>query len=166
MSAIASMKLSTILDNTLGIMYGTTNDAAVSVNATFDPEGFDPKGIARWVNRAGGIPVGYPNLTLSVRRPTAGSRMYKVMVKLAVPTLEVTAPTTVTGIQPAPTKAYDCACVMEFMLPERSTLAERTALFNLVHSLFLGRIKASDLSPSDDTGAPLLAAVLNFDPPY
>nr|QDH89969.1 MAG: hypothetical protein H1Bulk3020106_000002 [Leviviridae sp.] len=69
-------------------------------------------------------------------------------------------------MQPAPTKAYDCSCMMEFLLPERSTLAERNALLSHVRSLFATTIQASDAAPSDSTGSPLTAAVANFDPAY
>lgn len=161
MPAIGSIKTSSIL----GVL-ARTSSATVSVDKTFDPEGIDPKGVARWVDRSGGIAVGYPYISLSVRKPTQTSRMYKVMLKVAIPTLEVTAPTTVTGIQPQPTKAYDTSFVGEFMLPERGTSAERLALFNHVHSVFCSTINASDDAPTDSTGSPLLAAVQNFDPPY
>jgi hypothetical protein len=55
---------------------------------------------------------------------------------------------------------------IEALLPERSTLAERTAFLSQLHSLFLTTIQASDAAPSDSTGSPLAGAVLNFDPPW
>jgi len=161
MPAIGSIKTASLLGTTV-----RTSSATVSYDKTFDPAGIDTKGVARWEDRSGGIAVGFPALTMSLRRPTVGSRMYKVTAKLSLPTLEVTAPTTVTGIQPQPQKAYDCSVVMEFMLPERSTLAERTALLNHCHSLFAATINASDDSPTDSSGTPLLAGVMNFDPVY
>jgi len=161
MPAIASVKTSSILSPTL-----LSTSATVGVDKTFDPEGFNQGGVARWVDRSGGIAVGFPNFSLMLRRPTPGSRMYKVSLKMMLPTLEVTAPTTVTGIQPAPTKAYDVGCVCEFMLPERSTAAERTALLSHLHSLFATTINANDGSPTDATGSPLTAMVVNLDPPY
>jgi len=161
MAAIASIKLSSILDGVV-----KTTSATVGVDKTFDPEGFDANGVTRWVDRSGGIALGYPALTLSVRAPNKASRAYKVTVKLVLPTLEVTSPSTSTGIQPQPTKAYDNLFVGEFMMPERSTLAERTALFNYVASLFATTINASDGSPTDASGSPLSASILNFDRPY
>jgi hypothetical protein len=89
-----------------------------------------------------------------------------VTAKLVLPTLEQTSPSTMTGIQPAPTKAYDCTCVMEFMLPERSTLAERQKLFSEVASLFARTVNASDGSPTDSTGSPLENAVTTFETVY
>jgi len=161
MPAIADIKLSSIMATT-----HLTTSATVGVDKTLSPEGFILPGIAKWVDRSGGIAIGYPALTMSVRPPSKDSRLTRVQAKLVVPTLEQTSASTSTGIQPAPTKAYDCTANLEFMLPERSTLAERTALFNLVCSLFATVITASDASPSDSTGSPLSAAVLNGESVY
>lgn len=163
MSAIAAVKLSGIIDHSLARL---TTSATVGVDSTLSPEGINPQGVAKWVDRAGGIAIGYPALTMSVRPPTKGSRIYKVAVKLVLPTLEQTSPSTATGIQPAPTKAYDCTCVMEFMLPERSTLLERQTLFSRVASLFARTINASDAVPTDATGTPLENAVTTFENVY
>jgi hypothetical protein len=48
---------------------------------------------------------------------------------VVLPVLEVTSPSTATGIQPAPTKAYDLLCNVEVVLPERSSLQERKDAF-------------------------------------
>lgn len=163
MSAIAAVKLSGILDHSLARL---TTSATVGVDSTLNPERIDPNGIARWVDRSGGIAIGYPMLSMSVRPPTKASRVYKVQLKLVLPTLEQTSPSTATGIQPAPTKAYDCTCVMEFMLPERSTQAERQKLFSQVASLFARTVNANDGLPSDATGSPLENAVTTFEQVY
>lgn len=163
MSAIAAVKLSGILDPAPARL---TTSATVASDSTLNPEGISPQGVAKWVDRAGGIAIGYPALTMSVRPPTKASRIFKVTAKLVLPTLEQTSPSTMTGIQPAPTKAYDCTCVMEFMLPERSTLLERQTLFSRVHSLFLATINANDGAPSDTTGSPLKVAVETFESVY
>lgn len=144
----------------------TTTSATIGVDKTLDPEGFVAPGVSRWVDRSGGISLGYPALTMSIRPPTKGSRIYRVVAKFGLPTLEITSPSTATGIQPQPTLAYINQCVMEFMLHERSTLAERTALFSYVRSLFATTIQASDASPSDATGSPLINGVANYDAPY
>lgn len=163
MSAIAAVKLSSIIDHSLARL---TTSATVGVDATLNPEGFTLEGVAKWVDRSGGIAIGYPALTMWVRPPTKASRIYKVVCKLVLPTLEQTSPSTASGIQPAPTKAYDCTCVMEFMLPERSTLAERQKLFSMVASLFARTINASDGTPTDATGCPLENAVTTFESVY
>jgi len=163
MSALAAVKLSSLIDFAVARL---TTSATVGVDSTLSPEGINPQGIASWVDRSGGIAIGYPRLTLSVRPPTKASRIYKVQMKLVLPTLEQTSPSTATGIQPAPTKAYDCTCVMEFFLPERSTLAERQKLFSEVASLFARTINASDGVPSDASGSPLESAVTTFETVY
>lgn len=143
-----------------------TTDAATAQTGQFSPEGFKQTGVAKWVNRSPGIAIGMPALTMSVRPPTQASRVYKVTVKVVIPTLEQTSPSTATGIQPAPTKAYDCTCVMEFMLPERSTLLERTNLYAYVLSLLFDNITASDGSPTIASGSPVRNAVYNFEDVY
>jgi len=110
------------------------NDGAVApVAHTFAPESIAAD-IATWTDRVTGIAVGYSYLTQQVRKPVKGSnsKVYKVTLKLWVPTLEVTSPSTGTGIQPAPTKAYDCMCVMEWLLPERASTQNRKDLYALV----------------------------------
>jgi hypothetical protein len=171
MSAIASMKTAqavslALIANRMDSVHKTVGDAAIGVNRTYDPEGFQLPGVARWVDRSGGIAIGYPAITLSVRPPSKTSRVYKIIAKIVLPTLEQTSASTATGIQPAPMKAYDHTCVLEFMLPERGALWERQALFDTVFSLFCSTITASDGAPSDSTVSPLKAAVENFDPPY
>lgn len=163
MSAIAAVKLSGIVDHALARL---TTSATVGADSTLNPEGISPQGIATWVDRSGGIAIGYPRLTMSVRPPTKASRVYKVTVKLVLPTLEQTSASTATGIQPAPTKAYDCSCIMEFFLPERSTLLERQTLYSRVATLFARTVNASDGNPTDVTGTPLETAVTTFENVY
>jgi len=101
----------------------TINDGlATPVAHDFDPAGV-VDGIARYEDKVGGIPVGYPSITASIRRPTKGSKAYKVMIKIAVPELEQAS----SGgtFVPPPTLAYNTLCVMEFMLPERGDKAQR-----------------------------------------
>lgn len=168
MAAIAPIKASSLI----GTVVRTTS-ATVGVDKTFDPEGFVSPGVARWVDRAIdatynplGVAIGYPAFTLNVRRPTKVSRMYRVTAKLTLPTLEQTSPSTATGIQPAPTLAYSCQVVMEFMLPERSTAIERARLFSYMRSFFATTINASDDVPTDASGSPLVAAVNSFEAPF
>lgn len=102
---------------------------------TFSPVKIDASGVATLADRSGGIAIGFPIITLSVRAPSKTSRNYKVIGKVLVPTLEVTSPSTATGIQPQPTKAYDLMGYFEFVLPERSTVAERKDLLAYVKNL-------------------------------
>lgn len=163
MSAIAPIKVSSILDLTAALK---TADAAIGVDSTYDPEGFIQPGLVRWVDRSGGIAIGYPSFTLSVRPPTKTSRVYKVTAKLVSPTLEETSASTATGIPPPPVKAYDLTTVVEVMLPERSSLAERKAHLRRLASLMFATITASDGSPSDSTASPLISAIETFETVY
>jgi hypothetical protein len=161
MAAFAPVKVSSILSPTV-----RTTSATVGVDATYNPIGYVNPGVARWEDQSGGIAVGFPSLTLSTRPPTKGSRVYKVTAKLALPTLETISNSTVTGILPAPQKAYDCQAIVEFLLPERSTVAERTKLLSHLASLLFTTVNASDDVPTDATGTPIMGAVTTFDRPY
>jgi len=156
MPAIADIKTSTILTATPVVI---TTSATVGVDTTFSPDVITPEGVARWVSRASGIIVGYPEVTMSVRAPVRGSNNYKVTMVVSIPTLETLGTSTASGILPANLVGYRCVARLEFTLPVRSTLAERTILFNHVLSLMLTTITASDAAPSDATGSPLSAAV-------
>lgn len=98
--------------------------ATTPVNHNFDPVNIVGD-VAKWSDRSGGIALGFPTVTHSLRVPNKDSRNYRLAVKVVTPVLEVTSPSTSTGIQPAPTKAYDLLCNVEFVLPERSTLQQR-----------------------------------------
>jgi len=100
---------------------------ATPVNHTFTPRGVK-NAIAKWQDISGGVVAGYPTITFSLREPTKASKATKVTAKIVVPTLEVTSPSTATGIQPAPTKAYDNLCNIEFVFNERSSQAQRKDL--------------------------------------
>jgi len=107
---------------------------ATPVNHTFAPVSIDPMGVAQWADRSGGIALGYPVITFKVKQPTKLALNYRVTAKVVTPVLEVTSPSTASGIQPAPTKAYDLIGNIEFILPERSTLAQRQVFFSYVRN--------------------------------
>jgi hypothetical protein len=79
----------------------------------------------------------------SLRVPTKGSRNYRLTVKVSLPVLEQTSPSTATGIQPAPTKAYDLTFNGEFILPERSTLANRNDILAYVKNYIANAVVSS-----------------------
>jgi len=159
MPAIGQIKVSTILAASPMIR---TSDPAISVNKTFDPDVITPLGIARWVDRSSGIAVGFPSITLSVRKPGPGSRNYKVTAVVNIPTLETLGTSTSSGILPANLVGYNCTARLEFTLPERSTTAERTNLLNMVRSALVATINASDDLPTDATGSPIQTAVVDL----
>jgi hypothetical protein len=105
---------------------------ATPANHNFDPVNIVDD-VAKWADRSGGIAIGFPVVSYSLRQPTKnGSRAFKLTTKVVLPILEVTSPSTATGIQPAPTKAYDLIANVEFVLPERSSLAQRKDLLAYV----------------------------------
>jgi hypothetical protein len=108
----------------------TINDgAATPVAHTFAPAGISGL-VASYADRSGGIPVGYNSLDLSLRAPSSQSRekMYLATVRIKTPILDVTSPSTATGIQPAPSVGYTPIAELKFWLPERSTLQNRKDL--------------------------------------
>ena len=107
---------------------------ASPVSKTFNPVNIK-NDVAMYADRSGGISLGNAAITISVRQPTSKSRLWKVTAKVVTPVLEVTAPSTATGIQPAPTLAYNLISYHEFVLPERSTLAERKNILAFAKNL-------------------------------
>jgi len=101
---------------------------------TFAPVTIDAAGVAKWADRSGGISVGFPGLTYSLKSPSGASNSYKMTAKVVLPVLEQTSPSTSTGIQPAPTVAYNLIANVELVLPERSTLADRKNLIAFVRN--------------------------------
>lgn len=120
----------------------TINDgAATPVAHTFNPTNVSV-GIATWHDRSGGIAIGYPRIATSLKFPSTprsngastSDRVIRANIKIVLPILEVTSPSTGTGIQPAPTKAYDLTFNGEFILPERSSTQNRKDLVAYVRN--------------------------------
>lgn len=120
----------------------TINDGqATPVAHTFSPVRLDEKGVATFFDRSGGIAIGFPRFTFSMREPNGNvqassasdkRRNYKSILTIDVPTMESTSAAAGTGIAPAPTVAYVHSARCEFLLPERGTLAERKNLLAYV----------------------------------
>jgi hypothetical protein len=100
------------------------------VGHTFAPVTIDAEGVAKWADRSGGISIGFPMLTYKMASPSKRStaRTYKQTMKVVLPVLEQTSPSTATGIQPAPIVGYTLLANIELVLPERSTLQDRKNL--------------------------------------
>lgn len=114
---------------------------ATPVAHTFAPLSIDNAGVASFVDRTSGIPIGYATFDVSLRSPiaikpgqTSAGRSYKVTARVFVPTLEQTSASTSSGIQPAPIKAYDHVANIQFILPERGTTLERKTLVAYVRN--------------------------------
>lgn len=104
-----------------------TDAASTPVNHVFAPNTLIGN-VATYADRSGGIAVGYPTLTVVCNQPTKTSRLYKQRMKLVLPVLETVSNSTYSGIEPAPTKAYDVTAIVEFIAPDRSTLQNRKDL--------------------------------------
>lgn len=108
-----------------------TDGAATPVTRVFNPVNKINDNTFKWVNRAGGIPIGFDRLTI-MQRPGDGKGATKVAIRLVTPILEVTSPSTSTGIQPAPTVAYEPLANIEFVLPDRSSKQNRKDLLAMI----------------------------------
>lgn len=116
----------------------TVNDGkATPVAHTFNPSG-ETSDLDMFEDRVGGIPIGYPSIVFRFKAPTrpskasdasVASRVYKLGMDVALPTLESTSAATGTGIPPAPTVAYVHRWKNEAIMPERGTLAERKDIY-------------------------------------
>jgi len=163
MAAIAAIKSTSLPLTTLVLQ---TDDAGIGFNKTFSPERTLPNGFARWVDRSGGVPAGFPSFTLGIRNPSQGNRNYKVTATFVVPTLETLGTSSQSGYLPAQKVGYQGVARAEFVMPERMTLAERNTLLSGFLSFFCSQIQASDGTPSDNTGTPLLAAISQLENVY
>jgi hypothetical protein len=115
---------------------------ATPVNHIFGPQG-TKDGIATYYDRSGGIAIGYPRVTFKLDEATASRPNNKLTLRVVRPVLEVTAPSTATGIQPAPTLAYNLVADVTFVLPQRSTLAERNDILAYAKNLLANGIVTS-----------------------
>jgi len=128
------------------------NDGATTpVAHTFSPSRVAPE-LVTYQDRLAGVVAGFNILTIGTRYADKKNNAQKVTVRLALPTLAVTAPTTSTGIQPVPTAAFECFANIEFVLPSASSVQNRKDLLALVKNLV--------------AHAAIDNAVVNLDPPY
>jgi len=108
---------------------GTVNGAATATVA-YNPimasmPLVDGRLVSRWQEQSAAYAIGYSDLTV-VAKPALGQvPMQTVSVRLQLPTLDVTSPATGTGIQPAPSVAYQCDMKLEGKFPTRSSASER-----------------------------------------
>lgn len=107
------------------------------VNHTFNVQQMEPDGSILLENRAGGIPLGFERLNLHARRRGAsqGGLDSKYVLTMALPSLEVTSPSTSTGIQPVPTLAFTDLVECKFMSSARSNSVNRKNLVVMLRAL-------------------------------
>lgn len=99
---------------------GTLSGATGAV--TYSPSVIDPNGVAHWV-ASGAVYDADKKLSMSVRRPTKGSQVIRVQVKLVHPLMDSVDTTLKIG---------DCLANVELVFPKR---ADETARYLLVGHL-------------------------------
>lgn len=126
------------------------NDGATTpVAHTFAPRTIDAKGVAFHDDRAGGVSIGYPTISISSVAPTATSKMYKVRAKVTLPVLENVTGSTSSGFTPAPTLAYTLTANLEFITPARCSQQNRKDLLAFVKNLLSHATMTSVVADND-----------------
>lgn len=129
------------------------NDGATTpVAHTFKPISRDANGVVHYADQSGGVPIGYARVTINVKQApatlapgsTAKSTVNRVRFKIEIPVLEVTSPSTGSGIQPAPTVAYTTMASLEFVIPTRTAELDRKHILAYAKNL-LSATLATDL---------------------
>lgn len=126
---------------------------ATPVSHTFNPNSGDGNvpgsSIISFEDRSGGVMVGFPVLQITVRKPTRQLRNTKVSLMIKRPVLEVVSNSTVSGIAPAPTPAYDVVFKGDFTLPERSDLASRKDILAYARNALAHAVMTSAIQDLD-----------------
>lgn len=125
--------------------------ASTPVAHTFAPSRVAPE-LVTYQDRSAGVVAGFNILSIGTRYADKKNGAQKVTVRMALPTLAVTAPTTTTGIQPVPVAAFECFANIEFVLPSPSSVQNRKDLITLVKNAL--------------ANAAIYSAVVDLDPPY
>lgn len=126
-----------------------TDAAGTPVNHVYKPAQTLPNGVITWRDGTQAIYAGQNRLSVAQRMADARSKSTKVEWKLETPVLEVTSPSTSSGIQPAPTVAYTLLADLSIVLPDRATLQERKDLLAQMRDLIDEAIVTSQVQDLD-----------------
>jgi len=112
---------------------GTVNGAPTAT-VSYNPISagqMDPNGylVSHWQEQTAVSAIGFSDIVVKSRPIKPGVELQRVNGSLSIPTLDVTAPATGTGIQPAPSVAYSNDFTFGFKLPTRASTAEKWELF-------------------------------------
>lgn len=91
--------------------------------------------VARYEDRASGVAVGYPQLSVSFVRAGKNSKVNRARFSIVYPVLETLGTASASGILPAPTRAYELRANVELLIPTRCTLQDRKNLRQLTNAL-------------------------------
>lgn len=117
-----------------------TDAESSPVDHTFAPADIKD-GVAKYQDRSGGVPIGYPTVTFSVRDASKTNPNTKVVLKLVDPKLNDMSPND-DGFTPSPTVANACTLTVEGIFPGDSTLqARKNILAMLVDALGTSQFK-------------------------
>lgn len=109
---------------------------ATPVNHTFNPVSTTPATYRE--NGSATVPViGQSNLVVDTSLNASQTGISKTKVVLVIPVLETASGSTVGGYTPAPTVAYYLTAKLEFLMPSRSTAAQRKDLRVLLRNLLV-----------------------------
>lgn len=122
---------------------------ATPVAHTFNPA-YQTAELVKWVDRSGQIVAAFPEISLGRRYANKQRAATKETLKVVVPVLENTSPSTTTGIPPAPTVAYEILFNLEVVRPTRTDQAKMNDAFAffanaLSNALIKGELKDSDI---------------------
>jgi len=115
-----------------------------AVNHTFVPLGPDTKDstIFWFEDQSQATPLGYWKTSVQLIRPgnpksgeSAANRTIRVKIGMHTPILETVSNSTVSGVAPAPVLSYVPRSFVEFVIPERATLADRRNLRQLTANM-------------------------------
>lgn len=119
---------------------------ATPVSHTFNPSGYNHQtGYRRFIDRSLGVSALNPEIhfgffaapatTSRVKGQSIDNLANKIVMKVMVPVPDVTAPASGSGIQPAPSKAYEELCTVTWTHPIRGGKATREDSFAYVKNL-------------------------------
>lgn len=129
----------------------TINDGqATPVAHTFDPSGKDGNGVALFHDRSLGIPLGFPKISLDLSSSNGGANVYRVKIRVDVPTLKAQTGTTAAGYSPEPKVDYTCRGHVEFIIPYQSTAATRADILAYVQNLLADGVVTSMVEDIED----------------
>lgn len=123
---------------------------ATPVNHNFIPLGPDAKGVWWYEDQSQIAPVGFWRISVSLTRspsPSVGSsaagRVSRVKISVHEPQLE-TLSNAANGLTPAPQVAFITRSMVEFVLPERSSLQNRKDIRKMT-ALLLGDLQVVNM---------------------
>lgn len=88
-----------------------------------------------WNDRSAGVVAGFNAISVLTRYGSQSNAGQRVTMKVTVPTLAVTAPSSGTGVQPNPVAAYTTLATIEFLIPNAASAAARSDILAYVKNL-------------------------------